>query len=298
MFDEHGTVGGGGWNAAGSIAGTKTDASFATVAGGRQNEAQALYSTIGGGSGNRVYGPYGTVGGGGNNQAGPDVNFAVSYSTVGGGENNEATGLHATIPGGHDNIASAGDSFAAGQMAEAKHGNSFVWNDGSLGVLTSRGTGTMTMRANGGVFFSVGGGNAWVEIFRKSVISGRTATYRLIDTSTGAYLNQAGQWVNASDKNMKENLVAVDGQEILDKLAGLSLSTWTHKNNPAVRHIGPMAQDFYVAFGMGGDDKAISTVDADGVALAAIQGLYQLVKQENAELNKRIARLEAAIQNR
>ena len=299
VFDEHGTVGGGGWNAAGSIAGTKTDASFATVAGGRQNEAQALYSTIGGGSGNRVHGPYGTVGGGGNNQAGPDNNnFNVSYATVSGGENNEATGLHATIPGGHDNIASAGDSFAAGQMAEAKHGNSFVWNDGSLGVLTSRGFGTMTIRADGGVYFSVGGGEAWVEIYRKSVITGRTSEFRLIDTSFGAYLNGAGQWVNASDKNMKENLVAVDGQEVLDKLAGLSMSTWTHKNDPAVRHIGPMAQDFYGAFGMGGNDKAISTIDADGVALAAIQGLYQLVKQDNAELNKRIARLEAAIQNR
>jgi len=111
-------------------------------------------------------------------------------------------------------------------------------------------------------------------------------------------LNGAGQWVNASDKNMKENLVAVDGQEVLDKLAGLAMSTWTHKNDPAVRHIGPMAQDFYGAFGMGGDDKAISTIDADGVALAAIQGLYQLVKQDNAELKNRIARLEAAIQNR
>ena len=165
MFDEHGTVGGGGWNAAGSIAGTKTDASFATVAGGRQNEAQALYSTIGGGSGNRVYDSYGTVGGGGNNQAGVDGNnFTASCATGGGGENNEATGLHATIPGGEDNIADGNRSFAAGWKAHAKHNKSFVWNDGSLssnnGVLTSRGTGTMTIRANGGVYFSVGGGRS------------------------------------------------------------------------------------------------------------------------------------------
>ncbi len=159
----------------------------------------------------------------------------------------------------------------------------------------------MKIRAGGGVYFAITSNvisNAWVDFRAKVDFPGRVGIPKIIDTSTGAYLSNDGQWVNASDKNMKERFVPIDGQEILDKLAGLSMSTWTHKNNPAVRHIGPMAQDFYGAFGMGGDDKAISTVDADGVALAAIQGLYQLVKQENAELNKRIARLEAAIQNR
>ena len=48
--------------------------------------------------------------------------------------------------------------------------------------------------------------------------------------------------------------------------------------------MGPMAQDFSAAFGLGLDDKHINTVDADGVALAAIQGLYTLVKEKDAEI--------------
>ena len=57
-----------------------------------------------------------------------------------------------------------------------------------------------------------------------------------------------------------------------------------HKANTDIRHIGLMAQDFHAAFGgLGVGDKHISTVDADGVAFAAIQGLYRKVKTLEAE---------------
>jgi len=61
------------------------------------------------------------------------------------------------------------------------------------------------------------------------------------------------------------------------------------------RHIGPMAQDFQAAFGVGADDKHIATVDADGVALAAIQGLNEILKEKEsriAALEKRPEKLE------
>jgi hypothetical protein len=45
-----------------------------------------------------------------------------------------------------------------------------------------------------------------------------------------------------------------------------------------------MAQDFYAAFGLGEDERYISKSDADGVALAAIQGLYQVVQERDGEL--------------
>jgi len=73
---------------------------------------------------------------------------------------------------------------------------------------------------------------------------------------------------------------------------------WNYKSNPSVQHIGPMAQDFYSAFGVGHDDKHISTVDADGIALAAIQGLYkqlQSLKKQYTELRSRLSELEAKI---
>ena len=56
--------------------------------------------------------------------------------------------------------------------------------------------------------------------------------------------------------------------------------------------MGPMAQDFHAAFGLGVSDKLIDTIDPDGVALAAIQGLHALVQEKDAEIDELRARLE------
>jgi len=64
----------------------------------------------------------------------------------------------------------------------------------------------------------------------------------------------------------------------------MAVQTWAYTNSAGVRHLGPVAQDFKAAFGLGSSDKHIATVDADGVALAAIQGLNQKVDSENATL--------------
>jgi hypothetical protein len=93
-----------------------------------------------------------------------------------------------------------------------------------------------------------------------------------------------------SDRNSKRAIERVDSRLVLDKLAALPLSTWAYTNNPTVRHIGPMAQDFQAAFGYGDSDKHIATIDADGVALAAIQGLHRLLKENDS----RVAELESA----
>jgi hypothetical protein len=103
-------------------------------------------------------------------------------------------------------------------------------------------------------------------------------------------------WNAVSDRNAKTNFQPVDPLDILNKLAALPLTTWNYKTRQDIRHIGVMAQDFWAAFGgLGADDKHISTVDADGVAFAAIQGLYrkiQAVEAENAALRNKNAELE------
>ncbi len=106
-----------------------------------------------------------------------------------------------------------------------------------------------------------------------------------------------------SDRNLKENFVAVSSRDVLEKVAGLSISRWNFKGDTATLHVGPMAQDFHAAFGLGTDDRHIATVDADGVALAAIQGLNQKVeareaslRKENAELKARLERLERMLE--
>jgi hypothetical protein len=84
--------------------------------------------------------------------------------------------------------------------------------------------------------------------------------------------------------------------DVLEKVAALPISTWRFRQQTDTRHIGPMAQDFYAAFGVGTDDRHIATVDADGVALAAIQGLNQKMEAENAVLKQEVAELKRLVQ--
>jgi len=110
-----------------------------------------------------------------------------------------------------------------------------------------------------------------------------------------------------SDRQMKENFVNVDCKEVLERVASLPISIWNLKSDAKMRHLGPMAQDFYAAFKVGFDDKHINTVDEGGVALAAIQGLNQKVKEKDTEiqrlksqnetLEKRLTELEAFVQS-
>ncbi|MBN9688759.1 MAG: VCBS repeat-containing protein [Verrucomicrobia bacterium] len=110
-----------------------------------------------------------------------------------------------------------------------------------------------------------------------------------------------GAFAQASDRNAKENLRPVDPVAVLEKVVSLPLSEWNYRQDPGTRHLGPMAQDFHAAFGVGPDDRHITTVDADGVALAAIQGLNQKLeeaRQENEELRARLDRLERMLEAR
>jgi hypothetical protein len=95
-----------------------------------------------------------------------------------------------------------------------------------------------------------------------------------------------------SDRNAKENFTPINPRRVLDSVVALPVTEWDFKADAAARHIGPMAQDFYAAFNVGADDKHISTVDEEGVALAAIQGLNQKLESENAALRAENAALE------
>ena len=95
----------------------------------------------------------------------------------------------------------------------------------------------------------------------------------------------AQSFTPTSDRNAKERFRPVNARAILSHLASLPIETWNFKQDDSgTQHIGPMSQDFYAAFRVGPDDKHIATVDADGVAFAAIQGLNEIVQEQNAEL--------------
>jgi endosialidase-like protein len=106
-----------------------------------------------------------------------------------------------------------------------------------------------------------------------------------------------------SDWHVKAGFAPVESEAVLDAVASLPLSKWRYQSEPPeVQHIGPMAQDFKAAFGVGADDKHIFQIDADGVSFAAIQALahkldaltasQQALERENADLRAQVQKLE------
>ena len=112
----------------------------------------------------------------------------------------------------------------------------------------------------------------------------------VFDLSPSGDLTIDGTLTQGSDRNRKHSIEPADVDSVLDALADLSLSVWSYSGQTA-RHLGPMAQDFAEAFGLGGSSEGIAAVDADGVALAAIQALIQ----RNQELEDRVNDLETRL---
>jgi hypothetical protein len=143
------------------------------------------------------------------------------------------------------------------------------------------------------LYFRSNSGYAWYKGGTHSDSQNNAGGGTLLMRLDGAgNLFTAGGVNTVSDRNMKANFSAVNPRLILDRLAAIPIQTWNYKTESTeVRHIGPMAQDFRSAFNLGTDDKHIATVDADGVALAAIQGLYQ----QNQELKSEVQQLRAQV---
>jgi hypothetical protein len=204
--------------------------------------------------------------------AGNTIQTNAYLSTIGGGYTNTVSGSYGNIPGGVMNSAT-NYAFAAGYRAKAIHTGSFVWGDYYFADISSAAVNSVTFRAAGG--------------------------YRLFSNSgatVGASLAAgSGSWTSISDRNAKENYQPVDQLEVLEKVVALPVTSWNYKSqDPAVRHLGPTAQDFRAAFGLGETELGISSVDADGVALAAIQGLNQKLAEQ---LKAKDAQLSALAQD-
>ncbi|SPE62405.1 conserved exported hypothetical protein [Verrucomicrobia bacterium] len=282
----------------------------AAIAGGQYNIMLdgSSNSFIGGGFGNSTgYGAgYATVGGGQSNS----ISEAL-FATVAGGQGNyggpngtSSSGNYGAIPGGQSNSVIGNFSFAAGRQAIAQNDGSFVWADNSgflfnpyltlgIGPYGGGSSNTFNVRSTGGFYIATSVGSFGQVL-------------------SGMYLGAGDSgWNTLSDRNAKTNFVALDAQDILERLAKMPVLGWNYKSqhDASVRHIGPMAQDFNEAFGVGQPDKAgekrfINSVDEEGVALAAIQGLNQKL-EETAKakdatiqlLEQRLERLEQRMEN-
>ncbi len=267
------------------------NSSFATVGGGRGNSAGGYASTIAGGSDDSANGQYSAIAGGYNNLAdsqghygfigGGSDNIVNAYAGVVAGGVQNVAGTYAMVPGGQSNNALGGFSFAGGRGANARIGaagaaadGAFVWADSNGGLFSAtsdffaQANDEFAVRARGGVRLRTSG-----------------------DLLTGCNLAAgSGTWACTSDRNAKEAIKPVSARDVLAKVVTLPMSTWRFKGTSDT-HMGPMAQDFRAAFGLGQDERTITHVDGQGVALAAIQGLYQLL----AERDRRLDALEGEL---
>jgi hypothetical protein len=124
-----------------------------------------------------------------------------------------------------------------------------------------------------------------------------------VDASGNATL--AGLLFENSDVNAKANIEHIDPGEVLARVATLPISEWEYKDTPGQRHVGPMAQDFYAAFGLGVSNTSLATIDTSGVALASIKALalenqslrsgLDLVTQSNRELQAKLDAMERLV---
>ncbi len=189
------------------------------------------------------------------------------------GSYSQASGTHA-IAIGTQVYASGIYSIAIGAGADTnyKDGSVVIGDDTYFQTAYASADNQLTMRFSGGYRF-------W-------------SSYP--DSTAGVYMRhgQSG-WSNYSDRNKKENFQSVDGESLLSKISKIPVTTWNYKRtDTSVRYMGPMAQDFYAAFHLNGDDSlGISTISIDGVNFAGVQAL----EKRTGEMKKMID--EIKIQN-
>lgn len=262
------------------------------IAGASNNVINSHGSTIGGGSLNTIASGYGLIGGGHGNSIRTDAYNSVigggqdnsigegaNTSFIGGGFSNDINdgAMYSVIPGGTRNTVEGDYGFAAGRKAKALHNGCFVWGDSSDRDVVSVTNNQFVVRASGGAVF-----------------------YSSSRTNSGAQL-KAGEnsWSSVSDQNLKKNRAPVDGREILEKLAAMPVDYWQYswEDDHSTPHIGPMAQDFKGAFYPGRDNKTINTMEVDGVALAAIQGLNRKLLDELKARDAEIQSLQTMVRD-
>jgi len=267
--------------------------------------------------------------GGSDNEIGRESNWAT---ILGGDNNRIGTNCaSAIVVGGTNNLVAdnCGLSFAAGRRNRVNHVGVFMWSDSQNASFASAGTDTFNVRSQGGVHWSADTSQFFGSTTRQMLnlwddqygIGVQSSTHYSRTASSGSFswfrggvhsnnanspgsggvemmrlnsggLRVNGTFVSASDRNAKERIENVDSDAVLAKVSALPIAEWSYREDPGVRHLGPMAQDFHAAFGVGMDDKHIATVDADGVALAAIQGLNRKVEEQAKSLRERDARIE------
>ncbi|HET7462426.1 MAG TPA: tail fiber domain-containing protein [Longimicrobium sp.] len=214
-----------------------------------------------------------------NVRASGDSSVALGASATAAQAGSFAAGVHVTASG----AASVAMGYAA--HTNARQG-SFVFGDRSTVDTIRAGVNhSANWRVSGG-FRIFNSSNLSTGVIVLPATAGGSNNYTwsgcgdhlggtvFISTSTCATLTNGGAWTNSSDVNRKHLFEDVSGEAVLSRLRTVPIRSWSYKaENSSIRHLGPTAQDFRAAFGLGANETSITTVDADGVALAGVKAL-------------------------
>jgi autotransporter adhesin len=240
-------------------------------------------------------------------QATQDASIALGMFTRSFGE--------ASLAAGKSTFASGAHSFAMGNFVTASGADSVAMGQS----VTASGTSTVALGRNASTNNFAGsfvfGDNSTATLVMPTAANqfvvrsaGGATFYSNAGMTTGVSLAAGGgSFDNLSDRRMKTNFRALDGEEVLARLAKIPILEWNYISQDAsIRHVGPMAQDFRAAFGLGEDDRHINTLDPDGISLKAIQALdartqatsqdVERLKEENAALRRTLEVLRQEIE--
>jgi hypothetical protein len=262
--------------------------STSSIAFGSGNEVKGA-AGFSAGAGNRVCDTYGVAFGNKAQSGGPLINGKCDPDTF------NIRGL-AAVAIGYNVTADQDHTTAMGKFASNNgFSGTFVWSDGSATASadTFRNTANneFAARATGGFRFRTNLGG-----------------------TTGCNLPAGSGVFNCtSSRTTKENFLMVNGEDVLSRLRGIPVSTWNYiSEGKNVRHMGPMAEDFYQSFRLGTGNTSIGVQDIAGVSLAAIKALDErttelrqkteqvdqlraqvdALRSANAAMEKRLAALE------
>jgi hypothetical protein len=229
---------------------------------GNQVKGAAGFSA---GAGNRVCDTYGVALGNNAKSGGPYINGKCDPETF------NIRGL-AAVAIGYNVTADQDHTTAMGKFA-SNNGfqGTFIWSDGAPQATadTFRNTANneFAARATGGFRFRTN-----------------------LPGTTGCNLPAGSGVFNCtSSRYTKENFLLINGEDVLTRLRNIPVSTWNYiSEGKTVRHMGPMAEDFYQAFKLGTGNTSIGVQDLAGVSLAGIKAL----DERTTELQQKSAEVE------
>ncbi len=248
---------------------------YSSIAGGRANSAQGLYSAVAGGFNNRAVGWHSTVAGGADNRTN------AQNSAILGGEYHDNTGEWSSVLGGTQDTLTANADYSVAFGAQVYLNNAY--RAGFFDGAWSGNFGINRDDRDGGINFPL---HIGTNIFN----------------GNGAHLTGGGTWTNSSSRKFKDHFQALEGKELLSKIAATPIESWQYKGG-SEKHIGPVAEDFVAAFDVGTtredgnrDNEYLAPSDVAGVALLGVQELLKQneeLRQLVEELQKEVEKLKA-----